>query len=144
MPNSLIVKEKQLYKATQVHTLEDHPALYPISDEYKDHLLVNAPETFAMMDMPNAINAMFVYKGDWVIEELQEDGSGLGPLYCSQEDFNELYEEIKAQETLDKHIVFTTVREFLSRSFNSYDLGDKVTKELLKLMQDHQNGSIRS
>ena len=143
MPNSLIVKEKQLSKATQVHTLGDHPALYPITDDYKEYVHAqDNPDVFAMMDFPNSPNASFVARGDWVIEELQEDGSGLGLMFCSKEDFNELYEEVKDKETLDKHIVFTTIMEFLSRSFNSYELSNKVTKELLKLMEDHQNASI--
>ena len=94
MPNSLIVKEKQLYKATQVHTLEDHPALYPITDDYKTFTPAQeSPDVFAMLDIADSPNATFVAEGDWIIEEIQEDNSTIGPFFCAQEDFNELYEQ---------------------------------------------------
>ena len=94
MPNSITVREKHLYKATQVNTLEDHPALYPISEYYKTYIpSLDNPDVFAMVDIADSTNATFVAEGDWILEEIQEDNSTIGPFFCSQEDFNELYEQ---------------------------------------------------
>ena len=143
MPNSITVREKQLYKATQVNTLEDHSALYPISEYYKKFIpVLDNPDVFAMIDIADSPNANFVAEGDWILEEIQEDNSTIGPFCCLQEDFNELYEEVNAQETLDKQLVFETIRDGFSHAFDSYDLGDKAAKDLIKIMEWRQNASI--